>query len=79
MRRSQVSGCDNLKNGGSRGGRTPYGSMTYNEAKCEPGVGLDDVPGIVAAVEALERSMVAFHLLAEGVLATGEDDAHGGG
>jgi hypothetical protein len=50
---------------------------TYNEAEGEPGVGLDDGTGVVAAVvAAADEAFVAFHLLTEGVLAAGEDDAH---
>lgn len=53
---------------------------TYNEAKGEPRVGLDDGPGVVAAVVTpADEAFVAFHLLAERVLAAREDDAHGCG
>ena len=52
--------------------------MAYNEAKGEPGVGFDDGAGVVAAVVApAHKALVAFHILAEGVLAASEDDAHG--
>ena len=52
--------------------------MAYNEAKGEPGVGFDDGAGIVAAVVApADEALVAFHILAEGVLAASKDDAHG--
>lgn len=51
---------------------------TNNEAKGEPRIRLDDRSGVVTAVvAAADQAFVALHLAAEGVLATGEDDAHG--
>lgn len=49
-----------------------------HEAECEPRVRLDDATRVVAAVVALANdALVALDLLAEGVLAAGEYDAHG--
>lgn len=50
---------------------------TYNKAKGEPRVGFDDRRRVVAAVEApADEPVVAFNLLAEGVLAAGKNDTH---
>ena len=58
----------------------PCAKLTYNEAKGEPGVGLDDGPGVVAAVvAAADEPVVAFHVPAESVLAACKNDTHRGG
>lgn len=52
-------------------------AKTYNEAKGKPRVRLDDLAAVVAAVVALaDDALVALDFLAEGVLATGEDETH---
>lgn len=54
-------------------------SGPYNEAECKPRVAFDDMTGVVTAVVALtDDALVAFDLLAEGVLAASEDETHGG-
>jgi hypothetical protein len=53
---------------------------TYNEAKGEKGMALDDVAGHVAAVVALaDHAFVALDFLAEGVLSADEEEEHGCG
>lgn len=53
---------------------------TNDEAECEPGIGLYDATGHVAAVVALvDHALVALDILAEGVLAAGEEEEHVGG
>lgn len=60
-------------------GKEAAATTTYNEAKSEPGVGLDDTTTVVSAVVALAGdALVAFELLAKGMLATSEDDTHVG-
>ncbi len=50
---------------------------TYDEAKCEPRMALDDMAADVAAVVApAYDALVALDLLAERVLAAREDDTH---
>ena len=50
---------------------------TYNEAKSEPRVRLSYRPRKVSAIVAsADQPFIAFNLLAEGVLATSENDAH---
>lgn len=69
------------------GGRGPLGPAsggglreTYDPAKGEPGMALDDVPCHVPAVVALaHHALIAVHLLAERVLAAHEEEEHGGG
>lgn len=54
--------------------------MTYDKAECEPGVTLDNMGREVAAVVTpAGDAFIAFHLLAKGMLATGEDKTHVGG
>ena len=51
---------------------------THDKAESEPRIALDDVAGVVAAVVAATHdALVALDFLAEGVLAAGEDEAHG--
>lgn len=54
------------------------GGGTHDKAESEPRIALDDVAGVVAAVVAATHdALVALDFLAEGVLAAGEDEAHG--
>ena len=60
------------------GGERERGGGTHDKAESEPRIALDDVAGVVAAVVAATHdALVALDLLAEGVLAAGEDEAHG--
>lgn len=53
--------------------------VAYNEAEGEPRVALDDMAAVVSAVMALtDDPLVAFDLLPEGVLSTGEYQTHCG-
>lgn len=53
------------------------GMSTYDKAKGEPRVRLDDMPRQVAAVVALAGdALIAFYFLTESVLAACEDETH---
>src|ERR1700761_9001304 len=59
---------------GDGGGR----DLTHDKAEGEPGMRLDDMARVVAAVVApADDALVPLDFLAEGVLAKGENEAHG--
>lgn len=52
---------------------------TYNEAKCEKGLAVDDVASHVTTVLAsTHEAFIALNIPPEGLLATDEEEAHSG-
>lgn len=63
-----------LGKGGEREEEGARGRGTHDETERKPRVTLDDMGGVVAAVVALAGdALVSLNLLAEGMLAAGED------